>query len=159
MIKKIAVSVAVLVLAGWGILSAMDSTDQTPPKTADEVMNEDLYGTETKPTGEEFVVFSRNDGWGPCPPGETCTESFTLYDSGKFEKNGILIATLSKAEVSQILTIIKNEKYLSLEDPKIERNDYRTQTSVSDGTAKKTFTNISLKPIQDVLKPYTTFHD
>lgn len=151
---------AILVLGSWGILRIMDTQQPTPPKDIFDEMDEkeEMLRKEAEAING-FVVFSRSDGWGPCPPGETCTENFVLYSSGKFEKNGVLIATLSKSEVDQILTIIKNEKYLSLEDPKIERSDYRTQTSVSDGTAKKTFTNVTLKPIQDVLKPYATFHD
>src|SRR6185436_18197891 len=73
---------------------------------------------------KDFVIFSKSEGWGPCPPGQKCESLTQLWKSGNFLKDGILLRTLSQREVDQIVDIIKKNDLMTLTCDREIINDY-----------------------------------
>jgi len=55
------------------------------------------------------ILFEKDEGWGPCPPGRVCSQTATLYGSGKLTLKGDknYEKTLSKNLVDQVIIQIR----------------------------------------------------
>ncbi|KKW00600.1 hypothetical protein A3H89_02100 [Candidatus Amesbacteria bacterium RIFCSPLOWO2_02_FULL_48_11] len=70
----------------------------------------ELSSGNSKPIPFSLVIFEKNEGWGPCPPGGgPCSQSTKLYGSGRlvFEGNENGEKNLSKNLVDQVIGQIK----------------------------------------------------
>jgi|GEM_PF-6719746 len=41
-----------------------------------------------KTLANESLIYSKTEGWGPCPPGAYCAQKTTLYSSGLYVREG-----------------------------------------------------------------------
>ncbi len=105
-----------------------------------------------------FVVFSKSESWGPCPPGERCFKEVKLYSDGRFvdttsglDNGAKLIKNLSSEKLNKILGIIDKYNLTNLVCSSMDIEDYLITYEVSNGKKSKIFKDPEIKgPFQEI---------
>ena len=113
-----------------------------------------------KESAEKFVVFSKSESWGPCPPGTRCFKEFRLFSDAKLidttkglNDGAKFIKTLTDKELKDIMNIIDKYDLTNLNCSSIDIEDYLTTYEVSNGKISKIFKDPECKePFKEIEK-------
>lgn len=105
-----------------------------------------------KKSDKEFVVFSKSESWGPCPPGERCFKEVRLYSDGRLmdttrglNDGAKIIKTLNIEELKKVINIIQSYDLVNINYSSIDIEDYLTTYEISNGKASKIFKDPEIK--------------
>jgi hypothetical protein len=141
-------TILLALLIGLAILISMDQ----PPKKPQNYK----AGGDEQVLSKEFLVFSRDRSWGPCPPGQKCSERISLYRSGRLLKDYVEIRIVSEEEVKKILDIIVKGNFITLSCPQVQIDDMRGSytfgiSEASTNTLEMPTCAALFRPIEELL--------
>ena len=93
-----------------------------------------------KDTTADSILFEKNSGWGPCPPGAVCEQSIRLYYSGELILKGYITVTkqLDQETVGNFKNQIKTSKIMERSCESTEVLDYMATYKINlDGKTKE----------------------
>lgn len=122
--------------------------------------NNNKYDDFEKDSNE--LILQRSEGWGPCPPGSTCSLDVFLYKSGKlvFKGSTEKEVTLDQKTVNSIVEVIKNSGVLGKNCSGSIIVDYMVEYTINiDGktkivTSRDTGCSENFKELNKIINSY-----